>query len=269
MRKFAFLLLPFALLLAPAVASAKVPSFNQTSQYQSLSSYVTFLQGLENTPATTEQKNTYTANLTIRVNNANSRVAELNTQRKTQAKNDFSRQKTKILKSVKATAKSQRKQALATYKKYSQEEWAIYQGEVNSIQATYDDDISRVNRQIKSLNKQLDKTNNAAKMLRLERKINKLEDQVAGYKKARIKAKNAAQARYQKAAADERAAYQKRLDRISRRFQQNLNKRNSQARNTYNQRLGKIADINDREKNTVLNLQTRGQLYIANMPSAS
>lgn len=262
------ILLPTVLLfLFAATATAAIPAFNTTTQFKALQSYVnTTLYNAKSTPVTTEQRNAYTAELGVKRNNASARAASLLVSRKKQAVNKLRGQKTRIKNQVNANAKKQQAQALATYKRYSQEEKEAYQAEVTRISLQYDATISFWNGKIRKYNRKMDKTTNPAAVVKLENLILKASNKKKAAVKKRKQAKNAAQRAYDQQRADEYAAYQQRLARIKARKQSALKTRYQQATATYNQRIASAEQKKIANDNTVENLFQRGTQYIADMP---
>lgn len=266
MKKVAVFIFLAALLLVPATASAGIPGIQQTSQYKSLQSYSTFLQGQSSTPVSTSQKEIYQTTLNQRATNALNRVNSLYQQRKNKVLNSHEGNLKKAIKRINNSRKKNLAKAKSWYIDATDEEKAVYQGVLQAIYSKYDSKINKINKKIAKTEKQLAKTTDPIKVDTLESELDLLNTQKESLMMDRQDAKNIAYRNYKITIQEEKATYKRKQNRINSRANNNIR---LQKRQRLAKLDGYLANIENRkvtEAAMVNGLVSSGQAAIDAMP---
>jgi hypothetical protein len=268
MKKLLFVL-TLAIFLFSSNANAAIPGIQETSQYQNLKNYVTFLQTQSTTPVTPTQKSTYQNNLNTKNVNAQSRVESLYQARRNKLINSYKKNQKKALKKINRTRNANLKNAASVYVEDIDYEKAVYRAAVASIDSRYAKKISKINKRIRKIKSQLSKTIDPTRTETLRLQLEDLRLEKQSLQEAKVTDLDIAKTNYKKTVADEKAAYKKRVKKINSRADRNINNQKRTRKAKLDSYIQGAKKRRTKEYSMVSSLKTSGQTAINSMPPAS
>ena len=150
-----------ALLFAPVSEAQKpLPGIQQTAQWKSMKQYVVFLQSQSSTPASQEQKQTFTNNLATKQAATNDRVRKIYSQAIQRIVNRDQRAEQKQIRKIRSQEKGRLAEIRANRSARINKEEARLQSKDAAVEALYGAKIASAKSTIAQLRRNLRKTTN-------------------------------------------------------------------------------------------------------------